>query len=168
MHLRDFWSRAVEQEMDKKKLLQLVKAPYFIPDSAYISQQFAEFKRQGRRVGFVVDEYGDIQGMVSVRDIISEVMGGLEGKTGEQNSVWAQADGSCIVDGAMAVRDLNRINNWHLPKSGPKTVSGLVIEFLEAIPSGKICLYLGAHKVEVLSIEDNTLSRLRIWPAKLV
>ena len=168
MHLRDFWSAAVDQEMNNVKLLQLVKSPYFIPDSAYLSQQFAEFKRLGRRVGFVVDEYGDIQGMVSVRDIISEVMGGLEGKTGEQNTVWPQADGSCIIDGAITVRDLNRIKNWHLPKSGPKTVSGLVIEFLEAIPSGKICLYLGAHKVEVLSIEDNTLSRLRIWPAKLV
>ena len=134
----------------------------------FLRKELLNFQKEKQRFAIVVDEYGDIQGMVSVRDIISEVMGGLEGKTGEQNSVWAQADGSCIVDGAMAVRDLNRINSWHLPKSGPKTVSGLVIEFLEAIPSGKICLYLGAHKVEVLSIEDNTLSRLRIWPAKLV
>ncbi len=164
LHLRDFWAASLSGEVTRDDILKLVKAPYFIPETAYISQQFAEFKRVAKRIGFVVDEYGDIQGMVSVRDIISEVMGGLEGEKGEQNTVWPQSDGSCIIDGAMTIRDLNRIQGWELPKSGPKTVSGLVVESLEAIPSGKICLYLGVHKVEVLSVEENTLTRLRVWP----
>ena len=113
--------------------------PYFIPEGTSLNTQLRNFQTKKLRLGIVVDEYGDVMGLVAVADILEEIVGdftsNLNDSTGE---IFPQRDGSFIIDGGASVRDVNKGLRWELPTDGPKTISGLILEYLEAFPDGNV------------------------------
>ncbi len=154
-----------QHELTKEAIRQQLEEPYFVPEGTPLNTQLVNFQREKRRMGLVVDEYGDIKGLVSLQDILEEIVGEFTtAKIGSSSVMQQQADGSFIVDGSANVREINRDTGWKLPIKGPKTLSGLLIETLEHIPDSNICLKLGEFKIEILAVKDNMIKSARIIP----
>lgn len=137
---------------------------YFIPESTPLHTQLLNFHKQQRRLGMVVDEYGEVLGLVTLEDILEEIVGEFESEnTHSHPHVFPQADGRYILDGAASLRDLNKVLGWHLPSDGPKTLNGLVTEALESIPARAVCLKIGHYRLEILETEENRVKRLLAW-----
>jgi Mg2+/Co2+ transporter CorB len=128
-----------------------------------------KFQRKKERIGLIVDEYGDIQGLVTLEDILEEIVGDFTTTMAPSASeeIDAQPDGSYIIDGTANVRDINKEMNWHFPTNGPKTLNGLILEYLEEIPEGNISLKIEGHPLEVLEVENNVIQRVRVQPAEV-
>ncbi len=154
-------------ELDKNMLMRLAEDIYFIPETAQLSKQLAHFQQQEKYIGLVVDEYGDIQGVVCLKDIVEEVVGEFEQGIGQlDREIRPQGDGSFVLDGGVNLRDANRIMGWQLPVDGPKTLSGLMIEELEAMPHGKLCIRIAGYPFEVIKLSGKTIQLVRIWPKR--
>ncbi len=167
VHLRNLLPALRKGELDEDKLLQLVREPHFIPENTSLNQQLRNFQRERRRVGLVVNEYGDIQGLVTLEDILEEVVG--EFTTDPTDSIkdyTQQEDGSYLVDGTATVRDLNRALHIELPTDGPKTLNGLILEHMEDIPEAGTSLLLAGYPVEIVQIKDNLVKTARLQPVK--
>jgi CBS domain containing-hemolysin-like protein len=137
----------------------------FVPEGTTLQAQLIAFRKLKRRIAFVVDEYGDVLGLVTLEDILEEIVGEFTTQPGALNrDVMPQADGSFVVAGGAAVRTVNRTLGWDLPTDGPRTISGLIVEYLEAIPEPGTSLMLGEHHVEILQVGDNTVRTARVWP----
>ncbi len=150
---------------DKKAIFSLMKEPYFIPEETLLSTQMKHFKLKDRNHAFVVDEYGDILGLVSLGNIVHEIVGELAmERSGEEALVQSEIEGSYIVNATIHVRELNRILQVNFPSEGPRTLSGLVTEYLEAMPQAGTCLSLGGCRLEILEVEGNKISLIRILP----
>lgn len=148
---------------NKEDIFALMEEPYFIPEETLLSQQMKHFKLKDRNHAFVVDEYGDILGLVSLGNIVHEIVGELAmEKSDEEALVHQEADGSYTINGAIHVRELNRILQTQFPSEGPRTLSGLVTEYLEAMPQAQTCLSLVGYKLEILQVEGNKISLLRL------
>jgi Mg2+/Co2+ transporter CorB len=151
-------------ELTKEQLLAACYEPYFVPESTPLQLQLLNFHKQQRRLGVVVDEYGEVLGIVSLEDILEEIVGEFENEqTLDNPHIHPQADGRLVVDGAASIRDLNRSLGWHLPSDGPKTLNGLVTEALETIPESSVCLKIGPYRLEILQTEDNRVTRVLMW-----
>jgi Mg2+/Co2+ transporter CorB len=138
--------------------------PYFVPESTPLQLQLLNFHKQQRRLGMVVDEYGEVLGIVTLEDILEEIVGEFESQHNLHNPhIHPQADGRLVIDGAASIRDLNKSLGWHLPSDGPKTLNGLVTEALETIPDSAVCLKIGRYRLEILETEDNRVTRVLIW-----
>ncbi|MDF1796417.1 MAG: HlyC/CorC family transporter [Coxiellaceae bacterium] len=154
-------------ELDKNMLLHLSEDIYFIPETAPLNKQLVHFQQQQKYIGMVVDEYGDIQGVICLKDIVEEVVGEFEQGIGQMDrEIRPQGDGSYILDGGVNLRDVNRIMGWHLPVEGPKTLSGLMVEELEMMPNGKLCMRIVGYPLEVIKLSGKTIQLVRIWPNK--
>ncbi len=148
-----------------ERLQQLAEPVYFVPEGASLGQQLFNFQTQKKSVALVVDEYGDIQGLVTLQDILEEIVGEFTTDVhGIDQQIQRQRDGSIKVAGSIAVRDLNRLMNWSLPLEGPKTLSGLLIEYLEIIPTAGIACRIAGYPMEILAVSDNTIDWVCIWP----
>ncbi|MDX2320235.1 MAG: CNNM domain-containing protein [Moritella sp.] len=167
VHTRDALRLLLKEQFDKTSLLRAVKELYFIPESTPLNVQLLKFQRKKERIGLIVDEYGDIQGLVTLEDILEEIVGDFTTTMAPSASeeIEAQADGSYIIDGTANVRDINKEMNWHFPTDGPKTLNGLILEYLEEIPEANISLKIEGHPLEVLEIENNVIQRVRVQPA---
>jgi len=164
LKLRHALLRLHEADFGKIQLQRLAKEVYFIPEGALLHQQVLNFQQEKQYVGLVVDEYGDIQGMLTLRDLLEEIAGDFAMSTVEiEQLVSKQKDGSVLMDGSITIRVLNRLVDWHLPLNGPRTVSGLIIEYLESIPKTQVCAQMGDYRFEVLSMSGNTIQQVRIW-----
>ncbi|RMQ40019.1 hypothetical protein ALQ04_02552 [Pseudomonas cichorii] len=151
-------------ELTKEQLLAVCYEPYFVPESTPLQLQLLNFHKQQRRLGVVVDEYGEVLGIVSLEDILEEIVGEFENEQTLNNPhVTRQADGRLEVEGAASIRELNKSLGWHLPSDGPKTLNGLVTEALETIPEGPVCLKIGPYRLEILETEDNRVKRVMMW-----
>lgn len=151
-------------ELTFKNLLAACYEPYFVPESTPLQLQLLNFHKQQRRMGIVVDEYGEVQGIVTLEDILEEIVGEFEEQDRHDNPhIHPQADGRYVIEGAVAIRELNRCLGWHLPSDGPKTLNGLVTEALESIPDSAVCLKIGRYRLEILETEDNRASRILVW-----
>jgi len=138
--------------------------PYFVPESTPLQLQLLNFHKQQRRLGMVVDEYGEVLGIVTLEDILEEIVGEFESEHSLDNPhIHAQGDGRMVIDGAASIRDLNKCLGWHLPSDGPKTLNGLVTEALETIPESAVCLKIGRYRLEILETEENRVSKVLIW-----
>lgn len=151
-------------ELTHETLLAACYEPYFVPESTPLQLQLLNFHKQQRRMGIVVDEYGEVQGIVTLEDILEEIVGEFEEQDSHDNPhIHPQADGRYVIEGAIAIRELNRCLGWHLPSDGPKTLNGLVTEALESIPDSAVCLKIGRYRLEILETEDNRASRILVW-----
>jgi Mg2+/Co2+ transporter CorB len=164
VHLRSVLHLAVEEELTLSRLLEIAEAPYFVPESTTLNVQILHFRKLKKRSAFVVDEYGEIQGLVTMEDILEEIVGEFTTDIAAMSKdLVHQADGSYLVDASLTIRELNRSLGWQLPLIGPKTLSGLIIETLGYIPPPDCCLKIGNHFVEVLKVQDNLVRTVRIW-----
>jgi Mg2+/Co2+ transporter CorB len=138
--------------------------PYFVPESTPLQLQLLNFHKQQRRLGMVVDEYGEVLGIVTLEDILEEIVGEFESQHSLDNPhIHPQPDGRLVIEGAASIRELNKTLGWHLPSDGPKTLNGLVTEALETIPDSAVCLKIGRYRLEILETEDNRVTRVLIW-----
>ena len=152
---------------NKKAIFSLMLEPYFIPEETLLSTQMKHFKLKDRNHAFVVDEYGDILGLVSLGNIVHEIVGELAmERSDEEALVHRDADGSYIVNATIHVRELNRILQANFPSEGPRTLSGLVTEYLEAMPQAGTCLYLEGYPLEIIAVEGNKISLIKILPRR--
>jgi Mg2+/Co2+ transporter CorB len=151
-------------ELTKEDVLAACYEPYFIPESTPLQMQLLNFHKEQRRLGVVVDEYGEVLGIVSLEDILEEIVGEFENEQALDNPhIHPQPDGRLIVEGAASIRDLNKSLGWHLPSDGPKTLNGLVTEALETIPDSAVCLKIGPYRLEILETEDNRVTQVLMW-----
>ena len=168
VHTRDALRLLLKEQLDKTTLLRAVKELYFIPEATPLNVQLLKFQRKKERIGLIVDEYGDIQGLVTLEDILEEIVGDFTTTMAPSVSeeIEPQPDGSYIIDGTANVRDINKEMNWHFPTKGPKTLNGLILEYLEEIPEANISLIIEGHPLEVLEIENNVIQRVRVQPVE--
>lgn len=165
LHIRKVIFLLQENKLNREALINLVEEPYFLPEETPLLIQLTNFKQSKYRIGFIVNEYGDVQGLITLEDILKEIVGefttNLFDVTGKD--VFPQPDGSFIIDGGANIREINRMMQLSLPTSGPKTISGLIIEQLEMIPSSGTCLLISEHPVEVIQVKDNMIKTARIF-----
>ena len=165
LHLRDVLPLLYRDQLDLDSLQQAARAPYFIPENTSLNHQLLNFQREKQRIGFAVDEYGNIQGLVTMEDILEEIVGEFTSDPAAQvEDITPQQDGSWLVDGSINIRTLNTALNMRLSIDGPKTLNGLVTEQLEMIPEAGTSLLLDNHPVEIIQIKDNRVKTVRIQP----
>lgn len=163
LHGRDLAAFVVQGEYTESNLATYLKSPYFVPDTTPLHQQLLQFQSEQRRMGLVVDEYGDIQGLVTLEDILEEIVGEIDPENSRAVGIRPQKDGSCFVNGSVPVREINRAMEWELPTQGPVTMSGLVIEELGMIPEHNLCLWLEDYRIEVTSVQHNMVRGMKVW-----
>ena len=152
-------------KLDEETLLQHTREAYYIPEGTPLATQMLNFRKEQLRVALVVDEYGDIQGLVTIEDIIEEIVGELTTAVPTVSQlIGANDDGSFMVDGSASIRELNRLLEWQLPVAGPKTLSGFYVEYLESIPNPGTCMLLNHYPVEVVAVEDNLVKSALVFP----
>ena len=169
LHLRNVSRLLDNDEINKATLMQLCREPYFIPESTPLHTQLFNFQKERRRIGIVVDEYGDVLGIATLEDILEEIVGEFTTDFASSSSqdILPQGDGTTIVDGTTPIRTLNRALELQLPTDGPKTLNGLITEYLETIPESNLCLNLYGLRLETLQIKDNVIRTVRIHPARV-
>ncbi len=166
LHLRNAARFLSRGEVTKAAIVQEAREPYFIPESTPLHTQLLNFQKQKRRIGIVVDEYGDVEGLVTLEDILEEIVGEFTTDVAGQNQeIHLQDDGSHVIDGTANIRDINKALGWQLPTDGPKTMNGLILEHLEAFPDGPACLQIGNIRMEILEVRDNLITAARCWTA---
>ncbi|MGB0937858.1 MAG: HlyC/CorC family transporter [Colwellia sp.] len=166
IHARDALKLIAKNQFTKATLLRSVRELYFIPEGTPLNIQLLKFQKVKERLGLVVDEYGDIQGLVTLEDILEEIVGDFTTTSTPTTSeeVTLQPDGSYLVDGSASIRDINKEMSWKLPTDGPKTLNGLIIEYLEDIPENNISLRLSGYPIEIIEVSGNKIKKVRIMP----
>ncbi|KHF24840.1 HlyC/CorC family transporter [Solemya velum gill symbiont] len=165
IHTRRCMQMMMRDELTKENLRAHIKQPYYVPEGTSLNRLMNNFQRDRRKNGLVVDEYGDVQGLVTFANLIEEIIGEFTtDPTTSISDVSRQNDGSYLVNGSANLRDLVRTMHWNLPTDGPKTINGLIIEHLESIPEPNTSLLLAGYPIEILQTEDNMVKVLRIQP----
>ncbi|HWR81125.1 MAG TPA: HlyC/CorC family transporter [Pseudomonas sp.] len=166
VHMRHIARLLTQNQLSKEDLLAACNTPYFVPESTPLSTQLINFQKQKRRIGIVVDEYGEVIGVATLEDILEEIVGEFTAQDPSQPiEIEPQSDGSYVIEGAINLRDLNRQLGWHLPCDGPKTLNGLVTEALESIPENSVCLQIGPYRLEILQVTESRITHVRAWKA---
>jgi len=163
LHLRKVLVLVNQENFDKHTITALLSKPVFIPESTPVHTQMLNFKSEKSRIGLVVDEYGDVQGLVTLDDLLQEIVGEL---LTDDNTARQQSDGSYLVDANITVRELNRFAQWSLPTEGPKTLNGLIIEFMETIPEIGTSIDLHGHPLEIIKRDENAVKLVKFLPRK--
>jgi magnesium and cobalt exporter, CNNM family len=163
LHLRRLAKLLNNEEFTKADLMQLTREPYYVPEATPLHTQLLKFQKEKQRIALVVDEYGDVQGIVTLEDILEEIVGEFTSDfASNMPEISPQDDGAYVIDGMAVLRDINRALRWDLPMEGPKTINGLVLEYLETIPDSNLCLQIGDYQIETLQIKDNMVKNLKI------
>lgn len=163
LHLRNIGRLLFEEEINKAKILQICRDPYFIPEGTPLHTQLFNFQREKRRIGIVVDEYGDVVGLATLEDILEEIVGEFTTDMASSSpDITRTAEGETLVDGSISIRTLNKAMDWNLPTDGPKTLSGLITEALESIPDRSVCLQLHGHRLEIKQVKDHVVKTVLI------
>jgi Mg2+/Co2+ transporter CorB len=167
VHMRDALRLLSKDQFTKASLLRAVKEIYYTPESTPLHTLMYQFQASKERIGLVVDEYGDIQGLVTLEDILEEIIGDFTTSIMPDYSKEAhvQQDGSVLVDGSANLRELNKEMGWNFPTEGPKTLNGLILEHLEDIPDANISVRIFGYPIEIIEIKDNMIKTVRIMPA---
>lgn len=168
LHVRRVLNLVREGRLDRESLVEALIEPYFIPSGTPVNTQLLNFQKVKRRVGLVVDEYGDIQGLVTLDEILEEIVGDFTARTlGQREDVQPESDGSFLVRGTVSLRDLNRTLGWNLPLEESRTLNGWIIEYLEDLPEPGTSLMLHGYVVEILRTRGTAVELARIRPAPL-
>ncbi|EKY3119536.1 HlyC/CorC family transporter [Cronobacter turicensis] len=169
LRIREAWRQMNEKkEFTKEVMLRAADEIYYVPEGTPLSVQLVKFQRNKKKVGLVVNEYGDIQGLVTVEDILEEIVGDFTTSMSPTlaEEVTPQNDGSVIIEGSANVRELNKAFNWRLPEEEARTVNGMILEALEEIPSAGIRLRLNQYDIDILDVQENMIKQVRITPVK--
>ncbi|MCB1886901.1 MAG: HlyC/CorC family transporter [Rhodocyclaceae bacterium] len=164
LHLRRLLGRAMDADFDLDDIRAVLQEPYFIPSNTPVFSQLRFFQENRQRLGLVVDEYGELLGLVTLEDIIEELIGKFTTSTPDSGDrvAWGE-DGTVLVDGSQGVRDLNRKLGLNLPVDGPKTINGLLIEYLQEIPETGLSVKFGDIPIEVVQTQDRMVRTVRIF-----
>ena len=162
LHLRDS-HKFIEVFESGGKIKPLLDETYYVSQSTTINTQILEFLESKRNLGVVVDEYGEIQGLISIDDIYKEIVSKISHKASKQeHEIELKKDGTAVVDGNTKIRDINKVLNLELSEDGSKTLNGFLTDYIEAIPQNNICIEINDCRFEVLKIEENTITKIRI------
>lgn len=162
VHMRDLVPSLAKGELSVERLTQAATVPYFVPEGTPLTKQLLYFQKNSTRMGFVVDEYGTLQGLITLEDILEEVVGDFTNDISAPGTLENAALGTYLVEGSASLRWLNRTYGWDLPTSGPKTLNGLILEYLEEIPSTEVKLNLQGYRMEILDVEDHVIQMVRV------
>ncbi len=163
LHLRNISKVIDRQGLDRAALEREMEAPYFIPESTPLHTQLMNFQKHKHRLAVVVDEYGEVMGLVAMEDILEEIVGEFTSNLSESaDNIFPQRDGSFIITGTANVREINKAQHWDLPTDGPKTLSGLILENLESFPDANAGLAIGRYRLEILELEGNVVRSVRV------
>jgi Mg2+/Co2+ transporter CorB len=163
LHLRKALHLISQNNLTLESLRSIIKGAYFVPEGTPLNTQLINFQRNRRRTGLVVDEYGDLLGLITLEDIFREIVGEFTADTiDEDKDIHPQNDGSYLINGTANIREINRNNSWNLPTDGPKTINGLVLEYLESIPDPGVSVRMGDYVIEVIQTSDNAIKTVRI------
>jgi len=154
--------RAGGNHLTKEALKRFSREPYFVPESTPLHTQLLNFQRNKRRIGLVVNEYGEIEGLVTLEDILEEIVGEFTTNLAEtEQDVVENPDHSFTIEGTATIRDINKMTGWELPTDGPKTLNGLALEHLEQLPDGNVCFVVDNYRFESLSLNDKMIDKAR-------
>ena len=152
-------------DLTKEDLREIIEEPYFVPAGTPLYAQIQQFQEKQERIALVVDEYGEFKGLVTLEDILEEVIGDFTTQSPSRVGSYRQeADGSWLVDGSSMLRDLNKKLNLNLPLNGPRTLNGLVIEYFEDIPEAGTSFRIGNHTLEIVQTQDRIVKSVKIFP----
>jgi Mg2+/Co2+ transporter CorB len=162
LHLKD--SHAFLEKLERfKGTKKILKKAYYVSQSTALMKQLKEFLSNDQAIAFVVDEYGEIQGLVSIEDIFKEIVGNFESEKDELEKEYIKLkDGSILTDGNSRIRDINNYLNWEIPEFNSKTINGLVTEQLDQIPQASLCLEIEKYRFEILELDENLISKIKI------
>ncbi len=165
LHLRNLGKCLDGDGLNRTALLRELQEPYFTPENTALHIQLRHFQQRKLRLGMIVDEYGDIMGLVALEDILEEIVGNFTSNLVEdQEEIATMADGGASCTGSIPIRDINRQFGWSLPTDGPKTISGLALEALEDFPVGQATVRIGAYQLDIEGIEGNAITQVRVTP----
>ena len=162
LHLKDS-HEFIECIENNQSVDPFLSETYFVSQSTKLTQQLREFQNLDKNIGLVVDEYGEIEGLISIEDLFSEIVG----KFNQQNlqkpdALNVRSDGSIIVEGNYKIRDLNKQLEWELPEDGSKTINGMIVDYLEYIPSTNLCMEINGYQLEILNIVENSIDKVKL------
>lgn len=163
LHQRDI-NRVIGNDgrLNRDLLQTVIRDSYFIPEGTPLHIQLLNFQKQKRRIGIVVDEYGVVLGLVTLEDILEEIVGEFTSNLADDvDEIYPQEDGTYIIDGGTTIRDINKGLEWELPIDGPKTLNGLLLEYLESFPSAQVGVKIGKYNFEILEIKDKMIETVR-------
>ncbi|MGD8558120.1 MAG: HlyC/CorC family transporter [Gammaproteobacteria bacterium] len=165
LHVRNTLEMLTKPESSKTDLMPHIRDAYFVPENTALNTQLLQFQRQRRRIGLVVDEYGDVEGLVTLEDILEEIVGEFTSDPSHSiRDIHAQDDGTYLIDGSASIRELNRTMNWNLPTDGPKTFNGLILEQMEEIPEPGTSILIAGYPIEIVQTKDNGVKVARFDP----
>jgi Mg2+/Co2+ transporter CorB len=156
------------KNQSKQNLKEELQEPLFVPENTPLYKQLANFQSSGKRVGLIVDEYGDIEGIITLRAILEVIVGEITTESIEKMDIMPQADGTYLVEGGMMIREVNRRLDWELPTEGPKTLSGLILEEIQTIPETNIGLTISGYRIETVLIKDNVIKLAKLEKVEVV
>jgi Mg2+/Co2+ transporter CorB len=164
LHMRNAAKWMQMASANKAELMQLTHEAYFVPESTALPTQLVNFQKNKHRIALVVDEYGDVKGIITLEDILEEIVGNFTTNLSEDTpDIYPQDDGTYLMDGTTSIRDINRALGWHLPTDGPRTINGLLMEELENIPDTQVGIRLYGYCAEILQTKDNLIKSVRMW-----
>lgn len=166
LRVREAYRMMVENAFDKKNLLRAADEIYFIPQGTRLNQQLLKFQQNKERIGLIVNEYGDIIGLITLEDILEEIVGEFTTSLSPSlaDEIVKCPDGSYMIEGSANIRDLNKSLCWNLPTNGPRTLNGLILELLEDIPNPKASINVQGHHMEIVKVEENRIKQIKILP----
>ncbi|MGI9322792.1 MAG: HlyC/CorC family transporter [Pseudomonadales bacterium] len=163
LHIRNAAKFLIDDELTVARLMEETQKPYFVPENTPLLTQLRNFQVEKQRMALVVDEYGDVQGIITLEDILEEIVGDFTTDAADASShIHPQADGSYLIDGGAHIREINRTLGWELPTDGAKTLNGLITETLEAIPEANVGLTINGYRIELVQIQDNMIKTAKI------
>ena len=163
LHVRDAIRFLTSEEPNKASLVQEIDEVYFVPENTALQRQIRNFQARKERIALVVDEYGDVQGIVTLEDILEEIVGEFTTDLASASSdIHPQEDGSFVVDGGATIRSINRALTWDLPADGPKTLNGLMTDRLETFPEAPVSIEIDAYRLEVVRLKDNMIATAKL------
>lgn len=164
LYVRDLMCRMLSKsDLNKESLQPILQEPYFVPEGTLLSVQLGYFQQNYDKVAFVVDEYGEIQGLLTLNDILEEIVGDFNPYLAPGKQMQPQSDGSYLVGGSVTVREFNRLTEWELPLRGPRTVNGLIVEYLESLPHASVSVLISGYPIEIVQVKNNRVKLAKIY-----